>query len=167
MFLWWSYTKVDWAGWLVKITKPPVGEAHFLIYLHRKLWNSSCQKPLDWTQLTEMFLWWPCTKIVQVVMIRQEKWPSGGGRGGLGMWGYSTLYIYIYMKFFFKFLIRNHWADFSIIWQKGSFGCHVPKWFKPSWFIRKNGHQGCLTSPIYLYGKLQKLSCQKPLDRFL
>ena len=49
------------------------------IYLYRKLLKSSCQKPLDRFQyLAEMFLWWPSTKIVQAVLIRQKTWPPGG-----------------------------------------------------------------------------------------
>ena len=53
----------------------------FPIYLHRKLKKSSCQKPLDQFHynLAKMFPWWPCTKIVQVIMIRQKTWLLGGG----------------------------------------------------------------------------------------
>ena len=29
--------------------------------------------------LAGMFLWWPFTKVVQAVIIRQKTWPLGGG----------------------------------------------------------------------------------------
>ena len=60
----------------------------------------------------------------------------------------------------FKNLVRNHWTNFSIIWQKCSFGV-LPRLIKPSWVIKKHGCQGAgLIFPTYLYGKLKK-SCQK------
>ena len=66
-------------------------ELIFPIYLYRKLWKSSCQKPLDWFQfyLAGMFLWWPSTKIVQDVMICHM---AARGRG------LFSLYIYIEKK---------------------------------------------------------------------
>ena len=53
----------------------------FRIYLYRKFLNSSCQKPPDRFQyyLAGMLLWWPCTKIVQAIMIRQKTWLLGVG----------------------------------------------------------------------------------------
>ena len=64
-------------------------------------------------------------------------------------------------------LVRNRWMDFNIILQKCSFGDPLPRLFKPFGFIKNHGHQGAgLIFPIYLYRKLWKSSCQKPLDRF-
>ena len=64
-------------------------------------------------------------------------------------------------------LVRNHWTDFNIILQKCSFGDPLPRLFKPFGFVKKHGRQGAgLIFPMYLYRKLQKSSCQKPLDRF-
>ena len=53
----------------------------FPLYLYRKLEKSSCQKPLDQFHynLAKMFPWWPCTKIVQVIVIHQKTWPLGAG----------------------------------------------------------------------------------------
>ena len=83
------------------------------------------------------------------------------GRQG---WGLFFLYMYIYIK---NLLIRNHWTDFNIILQKCSFVDPLPRLFKPFGFIKKHGRQGAgLIFPIYLYRKLKKSSCQKPLDRF-
>ena len=71
----------------------------------------------------------------------------------------------IYRK---KNLVRNHWTNCYIILQKYSFGDSVPRLFKPFGFVKKHGRQGVgLIFPIYnLYRKLEKSSCQKPLDQF-
>ena len=43
----------------------------------------------------------------------------------------------------------------------------VPRLFKPFGFVKKHGCQGIgLIFPIYRYRKLEKSSCQKPLDQF-
>ena len=50
-----------------------------------------------------------------------------------------------------KFLVRNHWTDFSIILQKCSFVDPLPRLFKPFGFIKKHGRQGAgLIFPIYI-----------------
>ena len=53
----------------------------FRIYLHRKLYNSSCHILHDQFQyyLAGMLLWWPSTKIVQAIMIHQKTWLPWGG----------------------------------------------------------------------------------------
>ena len=54
----------------------------FSLYIYiEKLEKSSCQKSLDQFHynLAKMFPWWPSTKIVQVILIRQKTWPLGGG----------------------------------------------------------------------------------------
>ena len=64
--------------------------------------------------------------------------------------------------------MRNHWTDFHIILQKCSFGDPLPRLFKLFGFVKKHGRQRVgLIFPIYLYRKLKKSSCQKPLDRLL
>ena len=74
--------------------------------------------------------------------------------------------IYLYRKLK-NLLVRNHWTNCYIILQKYSFGDSVPRLFKPFGFVKKHGHQGVgLIFPIYLYRKLEKSSCQKPLDQF-
>ena len=87
-----------------------------------------------------------------------KTWPPGGG-------AYFPYIIYI--ENFKNLLVRNHWTDFHIILQKCSFGDSLPRLFKSFGFLKKHGHQGAgLIFPIYLYRKLKKSSCQKPLDRF-
>ena len=84
------------------------------------------------------------------------------GRQGAGL----IFPIYLYRNFKNP-LVRNHWTDFNIILQKCSFGDPLPRLFKPFGFVKKHGCQGAgLIFPIYLYRKLEKSSCQKPLDRF-
>ena len=52
-------------------------------------------------------------------------------------------------------LVQNHWTDFNIILQKGSFGDTLPRLFKPSGFVKKHGRQGAgLIFRMYLYRKL-------------
>ena len=81
--------------------------------------------------------------------------------------GRGLFSIYIYTENFKNLLVRNHWTDFNIILQKCSFGDPLPRLFKPFGFVKKHGHQGAgHIFPIYLYRKLKKFSCQKPLDRF-
>ena len=81
--------------------------------------------------------------------------------------GRGLFSLYIYIENFKNLLVRNHWTDFKVILQKSSFGDPLPRMFKPLWFIQKHGRQGAgLIFPMYLYRKLKKSSCQKPLDRF-
>ena len=102
-----------------------------------------------------MFLWWPYTKIVQAIWIRQKTWPPGGG-------AYFPYIIYI--ENLKNILVRNHWTDFHIILQKCSFGDPLPRLFKQFGFFKKHGRQGAgLIFPIYLYRKFKKSSCQKPI----
>ena len=80
-------------------------------------------------------------------------------------WGLFSLYIYI--ENLKNLLVRNHQTDFHIILQKCSFGDSLPRLFKPFGYVKKHGRQGAgLIFPIYLYRKLKKSSCQKPLDWF-
>ena len=81
--------------------------------------------------------------------------------------GRGLFSLYIYIENFKNLLVRNHWTNFNIILHKCSFGDPLPRLFKPFGFIKKHGSQGAgLIFPIYLYRKLLKSSCQKPLDRF-
>ena len=132
----------------------------FPVYLYRKLKKSSCQKLLDRFpyNFVEMFLLWLSTKIVQAIWIRQKTWPPGGG---------VFFSLYIYIENLKNLLVRNHWTDFHIILQKCSFGDPLPRLYKPFGFVKKHGRQGAgLIFPIYLYRKLKKSSCQKPLNWF-
>ena len=104
-----------------------------------------------------MFLWWSSTKIVRAISISQKNMATRGR-------GLFSLYIYI--EKCKNLLVRNHWTDFHIILQKCSFGDPLPRLFKPFGFVKKLGHQGAgLIFPIYLYRKLEKSFCPKPLDR--
>ena len=72
---------------------------------------------------------------------------AGGGGGG-------AYFPYISIENLKNLLIRNHWNDWNIMWQKCSFGDPVPRLFKPFGFVKKHGHQGAgLIFPIYLYRK--------------
>ena len=82
--------------------------------------------------------------------------------------GRGLFSLYIYIENFKNLLVRNHQTDFNIILQECSFGDPLPRLFKPFGFVKKkHGCQGMrLIFPIYLYRKLKKSYCQKPLDRF-
>ena len=83
-------------------------------------------------------------------------------QGGRGLFS-----LYIYIENLKNLLVRNHWNDCNIMWQKCSFGDPLPGLFKPFGFVKKHGRQGAgLIFPIYPYRKLEKSSRQKPLDRF-
>ena len=81
--------------------------------------------------------------------------------------GRGLFSLYTYIENLKNLLVRNHWTDFHIILQKCSFGDPLPRLFKPFGFVKKHGRQGAgLIFPIYLYKKLEKSSCQKPLNWF-
>ena len=83
--------------------------------------------------------------------------------------GRGSFSLYIYIEKLKNLLVKNHWTNCYIIVQKYSFGDSVPRLFKPFGFVKKHGRQGVgLIFPIhvYLYRKLEKSSCQKPLDQF-
>ena len=87
--------------------------------------------------------------------------------GCQGGWGAGSFSLYIYIENLKNLLVRNHWTNCCIILQKDSFGDSVPRLFKPFGFVKKHGRLGVgLIFPIYLYRKLEKSSCQKPLDQF-
>ena len=80
--------------------------------------------------------------------------------------GRSLFSRYSYIENLKNLLVRNHWTYFHIILQKCSFGDPLPRLFKPFGFVKKHSHQGGtgLIFTIYLYRKLKKSSCQKPLE---
>ena len=80
--------------------------------------------------LAGMLLWWPSTKIIQAVMIRQKNM-AARGRG--------IFSLYIYKENFKSLLVRNRWLEFNVTWQEWCFGDPLPRLFKPSWFVKKHG----------------------------
>ena len=72
MFPCWPSTKIVQVIMIHQNTWPPGGGAYFSLYIYIE--KFSCQKPMGRFQysLAGMFLWWPCTKIVQAGMIRQK-----------------------------------------------------------------------------------------------
>ena len=81
----------------------------FSLYIYIENLKKSCrQKPQDWFQynFTEMFPWWPFTKIVQAVMICQKNMAATARGRGL----FSQ---YIYTENFNDLLFRNHWTPFQ------------------------------------------------------
>ena len=98
---------------------------------------------MDWFQYNlkkKLFFWWPST-----IITLQKPWPPRRQ---------SLFPLYIYIENFKHFLVRNHWTDLDIIWQKCSFGDPLPELFKPSWFVKKHGHQGVQSLfPLYIYIK--------------
>ena len=84
-----------------------------------------------------------------------------GRQGGRGLF-----FVYIYIENLKNLLVRNHWTDFHIILQKCSLGDPLPRLIHPFGFVNKHARQGVgLIFRIYLYRKLKKSSCQKPLDQ--
>ena len=80
--------------------------------------------------------------------------------------GRGLFSLYIYIENYKSLLVRNHWTDFHIILQKCSFGDPLPRLVESFGFVKKHDRQGAgLFFTIYLYRKIKKSSCQKPLDR--
>ena len=74
---------------------------------------------------------------------------KGAGRGGGGgAWGLLSLYIYI--ENLKTLLIRNHWNDCNIMWQKCSFGDPVPRLFKPFRFVKNMAARGLGLFSLYI-----------------
>ena len=137
------------------------GRGLFSLYIYieaLKLFLSETNGPISIYIFVEMFLWWSSTKIVQAIWIRQKNMTARGQ-------GLFSLYIYI--ENFKNLLVRNHWIDFNITFQKCFFCNLLQRLFKPLWFVKKHCCEGAGLFPIYLYRKIKKSSCQKPLDRFL
>ena len=142
--------RVGWGG----------GVLIFPIYLYRKLKKSSCQKPLS-GPISIKFC-----RNVPLMILHQDCSSHLDSSKNMAAKGRGLFSLYIYIEKF-KNLVRNHWTDLHIILQKSSFGNPIPRLFKPFGFVKKHGRQGAgLIFPIYLYRKLKKSSCQKPLDRF-
>ena len=105
-----------------------------------------------------MFLWWSSTKIVQAIRIRQKTWPPGGG----------AYFPYVSIIKTLKIFLSETTGPISIYFCK-----NVPLVIlyqdcsSHSDSSKKHGRQGAgLIFPMYLYRKLEKSSCQKPLDQF-
>ena len=112
----------------------------FPIYLYRKLKNLLVRN--QWTDFNITWQdWWPSTKVVQAVMIIKKTWPLGGG-------AYFSLYVYI--KNFKNLLVRNRWTELNVGWQECCFCDPLPGWFKPSWYVKKDGLQGRGLFSVYI-----------------
>ena len=94
----------------------------FPIYLYKKLNNSSCQKPLDqWLyNFAELFLCDSVPRLFKPFGLSKNMAARG--------WGLFSLYIFI--ENLKNLLVRNHWTNFIITWQKCFHGDPVPRLFK-------------------------------------
>ena len=148
MFLWWPSTKIVQDIVIRQKSWPPRAGLIFPIYLNRKLEKSFCQKTQDRFQynLAEMFLW---MILYQSCSSRHEssKNMTASGRGLFSL----------YIENFKVFLSETMWTNFSIMWQKCSFGDPLPWLFKSWLFVKKTwspvwGCGGVLFS-LYIYTK--------------
>ena len=91
----------------------------------------------------------PLPRLFKPFWFVKKTWPPGGR-------AYFP-YICIYIENFKNLLGSNQWTDFNITWKECVFGHPLPRFFKPSWFVKKYGCKGVgLIFPIYLYRKLEK-----------
>ena len=93
------------------------------------IFKQSPPKPLIgfWPNFTGMILGWSSFEVVQMVLVcisRSQELKTDLLTKNL------------------KNLVRNHWTIFNIILQKCSFGCPLPRLFKPFGFVKKHGRQG-------------------------
>ena len=94
----------------------------FPIYLYRKLNNSLCQKPLDQLlyNFAELFL---CDSVPRLFkLFGLSKNMAARGRG--------LFSLYIFIENLKNLLVRNHWTNFIITWQKCFHGDPVSRLFK-------------------------------------
>ena len=94
----------------------------FPIYLYKKLNNSSCQKPLDQLlyNFAELFL---CDSVPRLFK------PFGLSKN-MAARGWDLFSLYIFIENLKNLLVRNHWTNFIITWQKCFHGDPVPRLFK-------------------------------------
>ena len=94
----------------------------FPIYLYKKLNNSSCQKPLDQLlyNFAELFL---CDSVPRLFK------PFGLSKN-MAARGRGLFSLYIFIENLKNLLVRNHWTNFIITWQKCFHGDPVPRLFK-------------------------------------
>ena len=129
MFLWWSSTKIVQAIWIHQKTW---GGFIFPIYLYRKTWKIFLSET---TGLISLYF----GKIVSLVTLYQDCSSNLDLSKNMAARGWSLFSLHIYIENLKKFLVRNHWTDFNIPWQKCFLGDPLPRLFKPSWFVKKHG----------------------------
>ena len=79
----------------------------------------------------------------------------------------KTCPLYIYIENFKNHLVRNHWTDFKYILAEMFLWWPSTKIIQVIVIHQKTWLPGVgLIFPIYLYRKLKKSSCQKPMNRF-
>ena len=160
MFLWWSSTKIVQAIWICQKNMAARGRGLFSLYIYiENLKNLLVRN--HWTDfhiiLQKCSFGDPLPRLFNPLDLSKNL--AARGRGSFSL--------YIYVENLKNLLVRNHWTNCYIILQKYSFADSVPSLFKPFGFVKKHGRQGVgLIFPIYLYRKLEKSSCQKPLDQF-
>ena len=106
------------------------------------------------------FLGDPLPRLFKPSQFVEKTWP---------LWGRGLFSLYINIENFKNLLVRNHWTDFINSLQKSFLVDHLPRLFKLSktWPQGEGGGGGGgLIYPIYLYRKVSKSSCQKPMDQF-
>ena len=94
----------------------------FPMYPYKKLNNSSCQKPLDQLlyNFAELFLCDSVPRLFKPFGLSKNMAARG--------WGLFSLYFFI--ENLKNLLVRNHWTNFIITWQKCFHGDPVPRLFK-------------------------------------
>ena len=65
--------------------------------------------------------------------------------------GQGLFFLYIYIENFKNLLVRNHWTDFNILFQKCSFGDPLPRLFELFGFVKKHGRQEAGLISLYIY----------------
>ena len=135
MFFWWSSTKIVQAVWICQKTWPPGGRAYFpyiCIYIE------NFKNLLVRNHLTDFNITWKeCDFGHPLPRLFKPSWFVKK----YCCKGVVLIYpIYLYRKLEKKnLLVRNHWTDFSITWQKYFLGDPLPRLFRPSWFVKKHG----------------------------
>ena len=81
---------------------------------------------------------------------KQNTWLLAVGGGGGG----NLFSLYIYSENFKNLLVRNHWTDFNITWQKCFFANPLPSLIKLFWFVKKHSCKGRGLFSLYMYIKM-------------
>ena len=149
MFPWWSTTKIVQAVMICQKNMAARGWGLFSLYIYIENFNDLLVRN-HWTDfsitLQECFFF---VTLYQDCSNRHDSSKNVLAR----VRGLFSLYIYI--ENFKHLLVRNHWTDFIITWQKCFLVDPLPRLFGLPWFVKKPGRQGAgLIFPIYLLRKV-------------
>ena len=135
MFLWWSSTKTVQAIWIHEKTLLAMGRGLFSLYIYIE----------NFKNLLVRNHWADFNIILQKCSFGDplpRLFKPFGFVKNMAARGRDLFSLYIYIESLKNLLLRNHWTDLYITWQKCSLADPVLRLFKPSWFTKNMAAMG-------------------------